>query len=382
MTTAAFAIVGVVIATAATPAFAQFGKLGDLAGKAGKLATEMTISEQEERELGERVSATVRTEFGVVQDAAVTKYVSLLGNLLAKASSRPGLKWEFIVLDTDGVNAFAAPGGLVHITKGALGLVKSEAELAGVLGHEIAHITKKHTVNAIQKNKAIKMTTEEVGAKGSAYYSKLANAAYDNIVERGFDRGDEDDADQEGLRIANKVGYNPAALGSFLEKLIERNKGLSGSKPNGLFSTHPDTQARIDKQGRQIKAEKLAGTAMGQTRYTANVKFDAKPRTAIALSSTEAKGVAGAGSAAKTDAKTGQKPPAKEEKKGGGMFGGLGNALSGGKQKESTQASASAGGRALDPNRPDRYAAGGGNPNKLSVTVTAAEIEAFRKGIA
>lgn len=375
------ALVAIVLLVAATPAFAQFGKLGDLAGKAGKLATEMNISEQEERELGERVSATVRTEFGVVQDPAVTKYVSLLGSLLAKASSRPGLRWEFIVLDTDGVNAFAAPGGIVHITKGALGLIKSEAELAGVLGHEIAHITKKHTVNAIQKNKAIKMTTEEVGAKGSAYYSKLANAAYDNIVERGFDRGDEDDADQEGLRLANRGGYNPAALGSFLGKLMERNKGLSGTKPNGLFSTHPDTQARIDKQSRQIKAEKLTGTALGQARYAANVKYDAKPRTAITLSSTEAKGVAGAGSSG-SSAKTEQKPPAKEEKKGGGMFGGLGNALSGGKQKEGQQASASAGGRALDPNRPDRYAAGGGNPNKLNVTVTPAEIEAFRKGIA
>ena len=378
MKTAPFAIV---LLAAATPAFAQFGKLGDLAGKAGKLATEMNISDQEERELGERVSATVRTEFGVVQDPAVTKYVSLLGNLLAKASSRPGLRWEFIVLDTEGVNAFAAPGGIVHITRGALGLIKSEAELAGVLGHEIAHITKKHTVNAIQKNKAIKMTTEEVGAKGSVYYSKLANAAYDNIVERGFDRGDEDDADQEGLRLANKGGYNPAALGSFLGKLMERNKGLSGAKPNGLFATHPDTQARIDKQSRQIKAEKLTGTAMGQARYAANVKYDAKPTTAITLSSSEAKGVAGAGSSG-SSAKTEQKPPAKEEKKGGGMFGGLGSALSGGKQKEGQQASASAGGRALDPNRPDRYAAGGGNPNKLNVTVTPAEIEAFRKGIA
>jgi predicted Zn-dependent protease len=375
MKTAAIAVAALL---ASTPAFAQFGKLGEIAGKAGKLA-DLKLSDQDERELGERVSATVRTEFGVLQDAAVTKYVSLVGHLLAKASGRPGLKWEFIVLDTDGVNAFAAPGGLVHITKGALGLIKSEAELAGVLGHEIAHITKKHTVNAIQKNKAIKMTTEEVGGKGSAYYSKLANAAYDNIVERGFDRGDEEEADEEGLRLANKAGYNPAALGSFLGKLMARNKGLSGAKPNGLFATHPQTQARIDKQSKQIKAEKLAGAAAGQARYAASVNYDAKPPAAIALTKSEAKGVAGADPGAK---KAGTKPPAKEEKKGGGMFGGLGSALSGGKQKESTQASASAGGRALDPNRPDRYAAGGGNPNKIAVTVTAAEIEAFRKGIA
>ena len=375
MKTTAFAVV---LLLATVPAFAQYG-IGDIASKAGKIS-DLNMSEQEERELGERVSATVRSEFGVLQDAAVTKYVSLVGNVLAKASSRPGLRWEFIVLDTDGVNAFAAPGGLVHITKGALGLIKSEAELAGVLGHEIAHITKKHTVNAIRNNKAIKLTTEEASGKGSGYITKLTNAAYDNIVERGFDRGDEAEADKEGLRLANKAGYNPAALGSFLGKLMARNKGLNGAKPNGLFATHPQTQERVDEQNKQIKSEKLAGAAMGQTRYAANVKYDAKPPSAIALTKSEAKGVAGAESAAK---KPEAKPPAKkEEKKRGGMFGGLGSALSGGKQKESTQASASAGGRALDPNRPDRYAAGGGNPNKIAVTVTAAELETFRKGIA
>jgi predicted Zn-dependent protease len=134
------AVVIAAVLLSASPAFAQLGKLGQLTKQAEKLA-DLNISEQEERDLGERVSATVRTEFGVLQDAAVTRYVALVGNVLAKSSSRPGLKWEFIVLDTDGVNAFAAPGGLVHITKGALGLIRSEAELAGVLGHEIAHVT-------------------------------------------------------------------------------------------------------------------------------------------------------------------------------------------------------------------------------------------------
>jgi beta-barrel assembly-enhancing protease len=368
------AVVIAAVLLSASPAFAQLGKLGQLTKQAEKLA-DLNISEQEERDLGERVSATVRTEFGVLQDAAVTRYVALVGNVLAKSSSRPGLKWEFIVLDTDGVNAFAAPGGLVHITKGALGLIRSEAELAGVLGHEIAHVTKKHTVNAIKKSKAIKMTTEEVGAKGSAYYSKLANAAYDNVVERGFDRGDERDADQEGVRLANKAGYNPAGLESFLEKLIERNKGMAaGDKPNGLFSTHPDTQARIDELKKQIKGEKLTAAAMGTARYTSSVKYQAKPVSSVALSNSAAKGVTGGSAAAKPE-------PKKEEKKGG-MFGGLGSKLSTGTQKESTQASASAGGRAVDGSRPDRYAAGGGNPNKIAITLMPAEIEAFRKGIA
>ena len=74
--------------------------------------------------------------------------------VLAKQSERPNLPWTFIVLDTDGVNAFAAPGGFVHITRGALGLVKNEAELAAVLGHEIGHVAHKHAINAIKKANA------------------------------------------------------------------------------------------------------------------------------------------------------------------------------------------------------------------------------------
>ena len=361
----------------ATPAFAQFG-VGEItkrAGQAQQLA-ELSISEKEERDLGDGVSATVRSEFGVVQDAALTKYVSLVGNVLGKASSRPDLKWEFIVLDTDGVNAFAAPGGLVHITKGALGLLKTESELAGVLGHEIAHITKKHTVNAIKKSKATKMGTQEVGSRTSYLATVVADLVYDSVVENKWDRGDEDDADQEGVRLANKVGYNPAGLTSFLQKLMDRNKDYKGSKPNGLFATHPDTRDRISKVTKQIKTENLASTATGAARYAATVKFEAKPVTAVAISTSDAKGVAGAGSTATKE------EPKKEEKKGGGMFGGLTNKLSTGKQKESTQASASAGGRAVDPTRPDRYAAGGGNPNKVAVSISAADLEAFRKGIA
>ena len=79
------------------------------------------------------------------------KYVALTGMTVASASTRPNLSWTFVVLDTDGVNAFAAPGGFIHVTRGALALIQNEAELADVLGHEIGHITIKHTIKAIQK---------------------------------------------------------------------------------------------------------------------------------------------------------------------------------------------------------------------------------------
>ena len=125
---------------------------------------ELNITDEEERKIGDDVSAKIRARFGVVQDPAVHKYVTLVGLSVARESERPrSLPWTFIVLDTDGVNAFASPGGLVHITRGALGLLKNEAELAGVLAHEIGHVAHKHTVNAIRKSKAVQMGTQRGG---------------------------------------------------------------------------------------------------------------------------------------------------------------------------------------------------------------------------
>ena len=372
---AAFALAFVL---AAVPAHAQIGGLGkvlkkadDAKEKADKLRG-LVVTEADERKIGELVSERVRQEFGVMQDAAVAKYVTLVGTVLAQASSRPNLKWEFIVLDTDGVNAFASPGGLVHITRGALGLIKSEAELAGVLGHEIAHIAGKHTANAIQKNKRFAFAAD-LAPGSNEYLEGLANAVYDNIVERGFDRGDEEDADKNGVRLANKVGYNPSGLGTFLTKLVDRNKEQTGEKRNGLFASHPETKGRISDLEKQIKSEKLNATALVEPRYAAHIAWDAKSVAEIAALVAGTRGVAGGG--AKEDGKAAEKEQPK--KKG---FGLPGLNLTKSKQAESTQASASAGNRAVGE---DRLAPGGSNPSKLQLpALTPGEIEAFKKGIA
>ena len=119
------------------------------------------MTDAEEAQLGAEVSTRIRARYGVVQDQAVHRYVTLVGTALAQASSKPALAWQFIVLDTDAVNAFAAPGGFIHITKGALANLKNESELAGVLGHEIIHVTDKHTIRAIQKGKLVQMGADE-----------------------------------------------------------------------------------------------------------------------------------------------------------------------------------------------------------------------------
>ena len=375
-----YAALALAFVLTASPAYAQLGGLGrairkgnDAKEKADKVR-DMVISDADERKIGELVSERVRQEFGVDQDKAVTKYVTLVGTVLAQASSRPDLKWEFIVLDTDGVNAFASPGGLVHITRGALGMIKSEAELAGVLGHEIAHIAGKHTVNAIKKSKGFELLAD-VAPGSNAFFEGMANMAYDNIVEKGFDRGDEEDADEKGIRLANKVGYDPSGLGTFLTKLANRNAGQTEER-NGLFASHPETNGRIEDLTEQIEKEKLGSKATVQARYASHITWDAVALAEIEAVVAGTRGVAGGG------AKEGEKKDekAEEEKKPRRGFGIPSLSLTKGTQAESTQASASAGNRAVGR---DRAAKGGSNPSKLQLpALTPAELEAFRKGIA
>src|SRR6185503_15792403 len=139
--------------------------------------------------------------------------------------------------------------------KGLLALIKNEAELAGVLGHELIHITEKHTIRAIQKSQAVEMAAADRGGM-----MRLAvTATYDNIVDRGFGRADENEADEKGVAIANKTGYAPNGLVAFLTTLKERNK--SSTEKRGLFASHPEMQERLDRITKQIAAQKLSATA-------------------------------------------------------------------------------------------------------------------------
>jgi predicted Zn-dependent protease len=143
----------------AAPSLAAAEQLGKLGGalKRAQQFKDVEMTDAEEAQLGAEVSTRIRARYGVVQNQAVHRYVTLVGTALAQASSKPALAWKFIVLDTDAVNAFASPGGFVHITKGALANLKDESELAGVIAHEIIHITDKHTIRAIQKGKLVQM---------------------------------------------------------------------------------------------------------------------------------------------------------------------------------------------------------------------------------
>jgi predicted Zn-dependent protease len=365
----------------AAPAQAQFGRLGDIAKKAETVRkiADLKVSDAEERQIGQQVSDQIVEDFGVYQDANVTRYVTLVGTVLAQAGPRPGLDWQFVVLDTEGVNAFAAPGGFIHITKGLLGLMKNEAELAGVLAHEIVHVTEKHTVNAIQKGDTVKVASDEVGSSGGltqGLVTKLAEKAYSDILNNKFSRNDEGEADDKGVRLANRLGYAPTGLTSALQKLADRNKGAQ--EPNGLFASHPEIADRLAKIEKVIREQKLAATATVQPRYAKNITFDAKPASAIPTVAEGSRGLAGGGEQKKTaDADSKNEKKEEPKKSGGGMLSRL--RPGGGSQAQQSQTVASAGARGMNP---DRDAVGGPNKKRVPVKIGPNDVAEFQKGIA
>jgi predicted Zn-dependent protease len=348
----------VTCALAAAPASAQLGNLGSSLGKARDAAKQakstyddVTISDAEEVEIGSQISEKLRDKYGVVQDPALHKYVTLVGTVLAQASPRPNLRWTFIVLDTDGINAFAAPGGFVHITRGALALIRNEGELAGVLGHEISHVTAKHTINAIRNAKI-----EGLGSKAlrSDVLNAFADRGYDILLNGELSQGDEKDADRLGVALANRAGYAPAGLGAFLARLLDRNKGLS--EPSGLFASHPKTQERLDALTAVIAKDKLHASGMVAARYAQFVSYKPVPVSAVP----------------QTSAAASKPAPQKSGKLG---LSGL-NAL--GREKSNDQTVSSAGSRGVNP---DRDAKGGPDKALVAVSVTPAEVAEFKKGI-
>jgi predicted Zn-dependent protease len=387
MRAAAFVLSAMFLVSTAAPARAQLGALGkikkaaDHAADAKKKYDDYNITEQEERQLGEQVSAKLREHFGVYQDQAVTRYVTLVGSVLAQQSARPKLDWKFIVLDTEGVNAYAAPGGFVHITKGLLGLIKNEAELAGVLGHEITHVTEKHTVSAIQRDKKITLTTDELKSAGNPrveFLTKMGTQAYDDVFDGKFSREDEGEADDVGVALANKIGYSPRGMIDVLKKIDERN-GAQDER-NGLFASHPVTSDRIQTIEKEIGAKKLTAKATVEPRYKQFITFDARPITEI---SADVEGASGLLSGDKkkdddkknADADKDKKDADKDKKKGGFGL----SSITGTKQAKANQQTASAGARGVSP---DRDAKGGPNKDALGVKITPADLEAFKKGIA
>ncbi len=204
------------------------------------------ISEQGEVELGRQTNTEITALYGLYDPRGVGAYIAGVGKRIAPFSHRPNLAYSFQVLDTPVVNAFAAPGGFIYVTRGALALINTESELAVVLGHELGHVAARHTVRRMSEMMVIQVGLV-VGSVLSDTFAEIAGVAGIGIqlLYLKFSRDDERQADALGVEYARRAGYSPARMINFFATLQRLGDMSGGSSLPGFLSTHPLNSERI-----------------------------------------------------------------------------------------------------------------------------------------
>ena len=221
-------------------------------------------SKAEEIQLGREITGNLLGAAPLVKDEALQKYVNQVGRWVASQSERADLPWHFGVIESEDLNAFAAPGGYVIITKGLYRKLENEAQLAGVLGHEIGHVVKKHHLKVLQKSQLLNMGAQLLGerfGKDNQTIEKAIGSGAE-ILARGLDKDAEFEADRVGLVLATRAGYEPYGLPEVLQTI-----GQVGKNDNSvalLFKTHPHPDDRLAKLGDAV-GDRLDNIKGGKT---------------------------------------------------------------------------------------------------------------------
>jgi predicted Zn-dependent protease len=230
----------------------DFNRIVDTVKNAGKAFKD--IDEPEEIQIGRDMAARLLGAAPLVPDAKLQQYVNQVGLWLAAQTERPDLPWRFGVMDAPQLNAFAVPGGTIFVTRGLVARMKSEAELAGVLAHEIAHVLRKHHLKAIQKGAQTALAGEAlstaVQSQNSAAREKLISFGTE-MYTRGLDKSDELEADRLGVVIAARAGYDAYGLPGVLQTLQAMNAEDSGLAL--MFKTHPAPAERLEALGEKMQ---------------------------------------------------------------------------------------------------------------------------------
>jgi len=207
---------------------------------------------EEENRIGKQIAGDLLGAVQLVRDDKLQNYVNLVGNWVAQQSARKDVTWRFGVLDTEDINAFAAPGGYIFVTKGLYRRLSNEAELAGVLGHEIAHVSQKHHLKLLKQSSLIGALGQAVGSqvKGSdpAVQNLIGNGA--EIMARGLDKNAEFEADRIGIVYAARAGYGPWGLPSVLQDMAALP--AKDSRTSLLYKTHPHPADRLAALGEAV----------------------------------------------------------------------------------------------------------------------------------
>jgi beta-barrel assembly-enhancing protease len=289
-------ILACAILAAGLPAHAQFGgfdigKALDIGKKVVQGTQKQEFSQDDEIGLGNALTASFLGASPLHADANLQRYVNRVGRWIALHSDRPDLPWTFSVIDTETINAFAMPGGSIIVSSGLIKRLGSEAELAGVLAHEIAHVVKKHQLAAIQANmKAdfwksvgtsvaadhVRIGGGAVGSQVGALAKPYILDAAGNLIKDGFflrplDRGLESEADRLAIVLAARSGYDPYGLIGALQ-MLSQYKGDPDAA--SVFSTHPSAADRLADLEKPIEAiqQRTRQPQVLEARFKQNVK--------------------------------------------------------------------------------------------------------------
>ncbi len=213
----------------------------------------MLVSESQEIQMGQQYDSQVVATIGVYPDPVWQRYIQQFGARLAATSERPTLPWTFRVVDDPAVNAFALPGGFVYVTRGLLAHLTSEAELAAVVGHEIGHVTARHTAAEMSKQQLIGLGLA-VGSMASSQVAKYSGAANQalGILYLKFSRDDESQADQLGLRYMGRGNYDPRQMSEVMRMLEQLSAAEGSGRLPEWQATHPSPANRLQSIEAQI----------------------------------------------------------------------------------------------------------------------------------
>jgi predicted Zn-dependent protease len=240
------------------------------------------MTEAQEIQMGREADPEIVASMGVYEDAAWASYVDGLGKRMALTSERPNLPWTFRIIDDPTVNAFAVPGGFIYVTRGILTHFGSEAELMGVLGHEIGHVTARHSVSQISTQQAAQVGLV-VGSIASSTIARFADAIGTGLglLFLSYGRDDERQADDLGLRYMTREGYNPREMAATFEMLAGASAAQDGARIPGFLSSHPDPLERRDRILQKVASGEFSGSRIERDSYLARLEgmtFGENPR--------------------------------------------------------------------------------------------------------
>ncbi len=210
-------------------------------GPGGKKSL-ILIGDSEERSLGAKMAAQLQAENSFVTDPVIIDYVNRLGQRIARLSDRPGIPYQFKVIASKEVNAFALPGGYVYVYTGLLRQLDTQCQLAGVLGHETSHIVARHGVKQLQEGLGLEVLSGIVFGRSSQTTQAVVGQGL-ALLQRGYGRQAEREADSYGVLYAARAGYSPEGMVQVLEKLDKLSGGNGGFWEN-LASDHPPAAQR------------------------------------------------------------------------------------------------------------------------------------------